>query len=116
MNTNDKEFMAQKIRTQYMEKEHDELYELRTVDKKVKRPANIFAYTFGTLGALILGTGMCLAMNVIGDAVIPGIIIGLTGVAMVSGTYRLYARILEKRRAKYANEIFKLSDKIIKKQ
>ncbi len=112
MRANDKEFMAQKIRAQYIEKEHDELHDLRELDKRVKCPADVFAYIFGTLGALVFGTGMCLAMEIIGDAVIPGIIIGLVGVAMVSATYRIYAKILAKRRKKYADKIITLSEKI----
>ncbi len=43
MNRNDQQFMAQKIRTQYMEKQTTELDELRELDQKVKQPANLFA-------------------------------------------------------------------------
>ena len=45
MDRNDQRFIAQKIRTQYMEKESTELDALRSLDAKVKRPANVFAYT-----------------------------------------------------------------------
>ena len=44
MNENDKDFLVQKIRTQYTEKEHTQLDALKDLDKKVKRPANVFAY------------------------------------------------------------------------
>ena len=113
MNKNDQQFMAQKIRAQYMEKEPTELYALRALDKKVNRPANVFAYVFGTAGALVLGTGMCLAMKVIGDAMLPGIAIGSVGIAMVSCTYALYKKVLSRRRAKYKEEIERLSEKIL---
>ena len=66
MNKNDKQFMAQKIRTQYMEKTPSELDALRALDSKVKRPANVFAYTFGSLSAIIMGAGMSLVMTDIG--------------------------------------------------
>lgn len=46
MNKNDQEFLVQKIRTQYTEKEHTQLDALKELDHKVKRPATIFAYTF----------------------------------------------------------------------
>lgn len=52
MNNADKEYLVQKIRTQYTEKEYTTL--------KVKRPVNVFSYTFGTVSALILGAGMSL--------------------------------------------------------
>lgn len=113
MNKNDQEFIAQKIRAQYVGGEQSELYELKMLDKKVKRPAKLFAYIFGTLGALVLGTGMSLSMKIIGNAMLPGIAIGLVGIAMVSVNYKLYSLILAKRRAKYADKIIKISNKII---
>ena len=38
MNRNDQEFLVQKIRTEYTEKEHTQLDELKALDTKVKRP------------------------------------------------------------------------------
>ena len=49
MNNNDQEFLVQKIRTQYTEKQHTELDALKELDAKVKRPANVFAYTYGSI-------------------------------------------------------------------
>ena len=43
MNRNDKEFMVQKIRSEYTQREPGRLEELKALDKKVKRPANVFA-------------------------------------------------------------------------
>ena len=125
MNKNDQEFLVQKIRTQYTEKEHTQLDTLKALDKKVKKPANVFAYTFGTIGALVLGSGMSLAMNVIEpgtyfginiseNMMTSGIIIGLIGILMVSGNYPVYKKFLDSRRRKYADEIIALSDKIMK--
>ena len=57
MNKNDQQFMAQKNRTQYMEKEFTELDALRALDARVKRPANVFAYAFGSISAIIMGAG-----------------------------------------------------------
>ena len=88
MNKNDQQFMAQRIRTQYMEKESTELDELRELDAKVKRPANIFAYVFGSISAVVMGAGMSLVMTDIGatlgiaNAMVPGIIIGVVGMVM----------------------------------
>lgn len=124
MNKNDQEFLVQKIRTQYTEKENTQLDELKALDKKVKKPANVFAYTFGTIGSLVLGTGMCLAMNVITpgtyfgitigeNMMLPGIIIGLFGILMVSANYPIYKGILNSRRGKYADKIISMSDKIL---
>ena len=109
----DNEFIARKIRTQYTEKENTTLDELKGLDRKVKRPATVFGYIFGTVGALVLGAGMSLAMEVIGNSMLLGIGVGLIGILMVAVNYPLYQSILGKRRKKYAKEIIKLSDKIM---
>lgn len=122
MNTNDQKFMAQKIRTQYMEKESTQLDALRALDTKVKRPANVFAGVFGTISALVMGTGMSLVMTDIGAAVgmsdpmVPGIVIGVAGMLMAILNYPIYKGILNSRRKKYAAEIMKLSDEIVGEQ
>ena len=114
MNKNDK-FIAQKLHTEYSEQRSLEVNKLRSLDNKVKVPASVFAYTFGIIGALILGTGMCLAMKVIGDLMAVGIVIGVIGIAMVSVNYPIYMAILKSRKAKYSKEILELSEKILNK-
>ena len=119
MNKNDQQFMAQKIRTQYMEKTPSELDNLRALDAKVKRPANIFAYVFGSISAIIMGAGMSLVMTDIGatvgieSAMAPGIVIGVVGLCMALLTYPMYKGILNARKKKYSAEILTLSDKIM---
>ena len=121
MNRNDQQFMAQKIRTQYMEKTPSELDTLRELDARVKRPANVFAYVFGSISAVIMGAGMSLVMTDIGatigitGAFVPGIAIGVVGLCMSLLTYPIYKGILNSRKKKYGAEILKLSDKIINK-
>lgn len=119
MNKNDQEFLVQKIRSQYTEKQATELDVLRAIDAKVKRPANVFAYIFGSIGAIVMGSGMSLVMTGIGatigvaDPMVPGIIIGVVGMLMVIVNYPIYKRILCSRREKYAEQIIKLSDEIM---
>lgn len=119
MNRNDKEYIVQKIRTQYTEKEHTELDSLKELDKKVKAPANTFAYIFGSLGAIIMGSGMSLVMTDISQTIgiaepmLPGIAIGVVGIAMAIVNYPIYKAILTARRKKYADKIIVLSDKLI---
>jgi len=114
MNKNDK-FIAQKLHTEYTEQKSSEVDKLCALDKKVKVPASIFAYTFGIVGALILGTGMCLAMKVIGDLMALGIVIGILGIALISVNYPIYKAILRSRKAKYSKEIIELSEQILNK-
>ncbi len=121
MNRNDQQFMAQKIRTQYMEKQTTELDGLRRLDKKAKLPANIFAYIFGSIGALVMGGGMSLIMTDlsetigVADPMLPGIIIGLVGMLMAIINYPIYKGILASRKKKYADKIIALSEKIMNK-
>ena len=119
MNKNDQEFLVQKIRTQYVDKEHTQLDDLKALDSKVKRPVNGFAYIFGSISALIMGSGMSLVMTDIGsvvgieNAMVPGIIIGIVGMFLAIINYPVYKGILTSRRKKYAAQIMELSDKII---
>ena len=119
MNRNDQQFMAQKIRTQYMEKTPSELDALRELDAKVKRPANVFAYVFGSISAIVMGAGMSLVMTDIGvtlgiaSAMIPGIVIGVVGMIMALVNYPIYKGILNSRKKKYGAEILSLSDRIM---
>ena len=119
MNKNDQEFLIQKIRTQYTEKEHSSLDELKALDTKVKRPASIFAYIFGSIGAIIMGSGMSLVMTDIAETVgiqspmLYGIVIGIVGMFMAIINYPIYKGILGSRRKKYADKIIALSDKIM---
>lgn len=121
MNKNDQEFLVQKIRTQYTEKEHTGLDDLRELDKKVKRPANVFSYIFGSIGAIVMGAGMSLVMTDIAeqiglgiDPMLPGILIGIAGMFMAIINYPIYKGILSTRRKKYADKIITLSDNIMK--
>lgn len=122
MNKNDKQFMAQKIRAQYMEKTPSELDVLRELDAKVKRPANVFAYIFGSISAIVMGAGMSLIMTDIAekigltfDPMLSGIVIGGIGMLMALINYPIYKGVLNSRKKKYGAEILKLSDKIMNK-
>ena len=119
MNKNDQAFLVEKIRTQYTEKEATELDALRELDSKVKRPANVFGYTFGSIAAIVMGAGMSLVMTDIGATVgisepmLPGIVIGVVGMLMAIVNYPICKKILASRKKKYADEIIAISDKIM---
>ena len=116
----DKEFVVEKIRSQYTEQESTDLDALKALDAKVKRPANVFGYTYGSLGAVVMGAGMSLVMTDIGamlgmtETLIPGIAVGIAGLAMSCTAYPIYKKILNSRKKKYAGKIMELSDRITK--
>lgn len=104
---------VQQIRLRYEQKTVDKFDELKKLDKKVKRPAKVFAYVLGVVGALTLGTGMCFAMKVIGQSMILGIAVGVVGIAMVSVNYFIYKKILNRRQNKYSAKILELTDGLL---
>ena len=120
MSNNDARFLVQKIRTQYTEKQHTELDELKALDAKVKRPANVFGYTYGSVSAIVMGAGMSLVMTDIGTKIgltatlVPGIAIGVVGMGMALTTYPIYKNILNSRKKKYASQIMELSERAMK--
>ena len=122
MNRNDKSFMVEKIRTKYVEKKDSSLDELRKLDKKVKAPAEVFAYIFGSISALIMGAGMSLVMTDVasmlglGDMTVPGIAVGVVGMVLAIVNYPIYKGILSSRKNKYADKILALSNKILSEE
>ena len=116
----DQEFIVEKIRAQYTEQENTDLDALKALDAKVKRPANVFGYTYGSIGAIVMGAGMSLVMTDIGamlgitDTMVPGIVIGVVGMGIALTTYPIYKKILTSRKKKYSAKIMELSDRIMK--
>lgn len=110
MNTD--KIYAEHIVNEYSKKKDSKVVALKKLDRKAKLPAEIFAYTNGTVMSLVLGIGMCLSMKVIGDAVVLGIVIGILGIIGVSINYPIYKRILNKSKEKYAYDIINLANDI----
>ena len=116
----DKEFAVEKIRSQYTQAQHTELDALKALDAKVKKPANVFGVTYGSLGAIVMGAGMSLVMTDVGsllgitETLITGILVGIAGMGMVLTTYPIYRKILRSRRKKYAPQIMELSERVMK--
>lgn len=113
MEKNEKKYL-EKLISNYQDKEITKVDELKALDKRVKNPARIFAYIFGSISSLVLGFGMCVAMEVILAGLMwVGIIVGLVGILFVSINYPIYNKILNSRKRKYANEIIELSKSIL---
>ena len=116
MNTD--KIIAESIAKDYAPKESSKLVALKKLDNKAKLPATIFTYSCGIISALVFGTGMCLAMQVIGSGIggmILGIVVGLIGLIGCGINYPLYKKMLEKGKKKYAYEIVQLAKEIADK-
>lgn len=113
MNTD--KIIAESIAKDYAPKDNSKIVALKKLDSRAKLPAIVFAYSFGIVSSLVVGTGMCLAMQVIGNSttsMIMGIIIGIIGFIGCGLNYPIYKKKIEKGKTKYAYEIVELARQI----
>ncbi len=113
MNTD--KIYAESIAKEYAPKDNSKIVALRKLDRQAKMPATIFTYTFGIIFTLLFGTGMSLAMQVIGSGItgmILGIALGIIGIIGCGVNYPIYKKILENGKKKYAYEIVELAREI----
>lgn len=105
--------LAEAIAKDYVAKGTSKMIALQKLDRKAKLPAQIFAYSFGIVSILVFGTGLCLAMKVIGNSVALGVIVGTVGLICCGVNYLAYNKILKKSKEKYAYDIITLAREIV---
>ena len=105
-----------KIREKYAPptKEETTMEQLRRLDASATKGATIVSLIVGIISSLILGIGMCCTMVWDGRLFIPGIVIGIVGIAGVIAAYPIYTHMVKRKRAKLAPEILRLSDELMK--
>lgn len=113
-----------KIRERYEKKEEpeDKMQILRRLDGSVTRKANTASVVVGVIGALILGTGMSLAMTNLSEilgsnaayAMPVGILIGTGGLALTALAYPVYSFVTRRERERIAPEIIRITDELMK--
>ena len=106
------------IRKKYLPREEDKMEQLRRLHAIPTQKAQAASIAVGIIGALIMGTGMSLAMTEIGAmlgsfAMVLGILIGVAGMILVALAYPIYNKILKKERNRIAPEILRLSDELM---
>ena len=112
MNTD--KIYAEHIANEYSAKKESKVIALKKLDRKAKLPADIFVYTNGIIMSLILGLGMSLSMNVIGNGKFT--VFGIFGIIGVSTNYFSYKKILKNSKEKYAQDIIRLANEIAKSE
>lgn len=113
---------VEQIRKKYLPQEEDKLTLLRRLDRSATQKSQAWAIVLGTVGTLILGTGMSLAMTDLGEilgasreiAMLIGVAIGIIGMILIALAYPVYNRILKKERQRIAPEILRLTDELMK--
>lgn len=108
------------IRKKYLPKEADKMEQLRRLDASVYRKGSVASLVVGIIGALIMGVGMSLVMTDLGvklglaNVMVPGIIIGIIGIALVSVAYPVYTVVTKHERERIAPEVLRLTDELLK--
>ena len=106
------------IRKKYLPREEDKMEQLRKLHAVPTQKAQAASLAVGVVGALIMGTGMSLAMTQIGAALgslamVIGILVGIVGMVLAALAYPLYNRVLKKQREKIAPEILRLTEELL---
>ena len=99
------------IRKKYLPREEDKMEQLRRLDRDTTRKGTVLSVLVGVIGCLLLGVGMCCTM-VWMKFFIPGVVIGLIGIAAVAAAYPLYTRETKKERERLAPQILKLTEEL----
>lgn len=103
-----------KIREKYLPKQEDKMEQLRRLDRNATDKGTMKAIIVGVVGTLLLGLGMSCTLVWQGIWFIPGIIVGVIGIGIMSVAYPLYNYVVKKERQKIAPEVIRLTDELLK--
>ncbi|MBD5080632.1 MAG: hypothetical protein HDT44_02585 [Ruminococcaceae bacterium] len=103
-----------RIREKYVPREESKMERLRRLDESAAKPGMIAGIIIGVLGTLVMGVGMCCTMVWADRLFIPGIVIGVLGMACIVAAYPVYSFITKKKREKLAPDIIRLTDELLK--
>lgn len=78
------------------------------------RKGRCAALTLDIAGTLVMGAGMSMTMVFADGWFLPGIAVGLLGMAAMCLAYPLYARVVKRERARVAPEILRLSRELLR--
>ena len=101
------------IRRQYAPQEHVEskIERLRRLDSLVKNTAIIWSLVLGVVGTLIFGLGLTMILE--WNILIWGIVLMVIGSVPMAIAYPVYKLTLNKGKAKYGDEILRLSEELL---
>ncbi|MBQ7840646.1 MAG: hypothetical protein IJ390_09235 [Lachnospiraceae bacterium] len=102
------------IRKKYMPQEENKMEQLRRLDRSATQKATMASIGLGVIGTMLLGIGMCCCMVWAGAMFVPGVIVGLAGIVLVSLAYPIFIRTLKKERERIAPEILRLTEELMK--
>lgn len=103
-----------RIRDKYLPPEEDKMEQLRRLDRSAAQKATASSLITGIVGTLIMGVGMCCTLVWADRLFVPGITIGIAGIALLSLAYPVYTRVQKRERERVAPEIIRLTDELMK--
>ncbi|WP_125142355.1 hypothetical protein [Clostridium transplantifaecale] len=103
-----------RIRQKYLRQDENKMEQLRKLDESATKKGTVVSLAVGTLSALVLGIGMCCTMVWADELFIPGVGIGIVGIAGIGASYPLYRVITKKQREKLAPKIMELTNELMK--
>ncbi len=103
-----------KIRSKYEAPQEDKMAYLRRLDESAGKKGTMISIILGVIGTLILGVGMCCVLVWQRVWFVPGIIIGIVGLLVLSLAYPVYMQVTKKEREKIAPEVLRITDELLK--
>ena len=103
-----------RIRSKYEAPQEDKMAYLRRLDESAGKKGTMMSIVLGVVGTLILGLGMCCVLVWQNAWFIPGIVIGVVGLAVLSLAYPVYLQVTKKEREKIAPEVLRLTEELLK--
>lgn len=97
------------IREKYLPLEEGKLEELKRLDRLVQNSGTTEALIIGIFSCLVFGAGMCFAMQVIGNSMWLGILLGLIGAAGMGLAYPVNRRVYNKAKLAHTPRILELT-------
>ena len=113
-----------RIRKKYAEDsartDESSIERLRRLDASVTKKGTTVSLIVGTLGSILMGSGMSLVMTDLG-ALLPdllalfiGIAVGVVGIVGVALAYPIYKAITKKERERIAPEVLRITEELLK--
>lgn len=104
---------VQEIRKKYLPSEENKMEELIRLDRYVQEAGQLSSLTVGIIGCLVFGLGSCLAMQIIGESILLGILLGLIGAIGMITAYPVFRAVSQKMKAEYTPRILKLTEELM---
>lgn len=103
----------EEIKKKYLPKEEDKMETLRKLDQSAEKKGTMYSVIIGVIGTLLLGTGMSMTMAGAATCFVPGIMIGILGIAILAPAYPIFKKVTKEQRKKIAPQVLALTEELM---